>query len=163
MYHTQERRTIRLTSPVLCERSDAWLGNAYYFWDDIVDAERWGDKSKKRTGSFEIYASQITVDNFLDTVFNEDHYLFYKKQIEKVSKTIEKKARRKASIKDIAAYINEKAWLGNLDGILFQDLPIGYHELIPDYPYRKRIQAAVYNIDCVLSFIFIKDEKCITI
>ncbi len=32
MFHTQEKREIALTAPILCVRSDAWLGEAYYFW-----------------------------------------------------------------------------------------------------------------------------------
>lgn len=40
-YHTQEARKRKLDAPILCQRDDAWLGNAYYFWLDIEDAEDW--------------------------------------------------------------------------------------------------------------------------
>ena len=39
MYHTQEKRQNRVFQPVLCTRRDAWLGHAYYFWNDIYDEE----------------------------------------------------------------------------------------------------------------------------
>ena len=51
MYHTQESRSKKLVEPALCEEPDAWLGNAYYFWDQIHDAVQWGQKKKKETGS----------------------------------------------------------------------------------------------------------------
>ena len=84
MYHTQEKRKVRLVSPVKCNRCDAWLGHGYYFWDDYDDAFIWGKKSKNKTGVFEIYKSIINTENFLNTVFDEKGYNFYKKQIEKI-------------------------------------------------------------------------------
>ena len=53
MYHTQEKRQSRLYQPILCTRRDAWLGHAYYFWDDISDADVWGVKSKRKTGRYD--------------------------------------------------------------------------------------------------------------
>lgn len=158
MYHTQEKRKIRLENPVICRRGDAWLGSGYYFWDEEMDAISWGYNSKKRTGRFEIYEASINTDNFLNTVFNEDHYKFYRAQIDKVGKHILKKTGLKATVKDICEYINERAkWIDDIDGILFQDLPVGDISLIDKYPYRKRIQAAVYKLSCINDFLF-KDE-----
>ena len=48
MYHTQEKRHERLTAPQLSTWNNAWLGVAYYFWDDEIDAIHWGNKSKKK-------------------------------------------------------------------------------------------------------------------
>ena len=91
MYHTQEKRPVRLSTPIICVRDDAWLGDGYYFWNDLADAEQWGQNSKKRTGWYEIYNASIDCSTILDTVFNEEHYQFWLKQVEKAAKTIIKK------------------------------------------------------------------------
>lgn len=159
MYHTQEKWQHRLSEPKMCERADAWLGTGYYFWDDFEDAIIWGNNSKRRTKKFEIYSANIETSKMLNTVFNEEHYTFYKKQIEKVGKNILKKTGKKASILDICDYINNKAkWREDLDGVLFQDLPTGDNLLINKFPYRKRIQAAIYNLSCIENFSF-EDEQ----
>ncbi|MBL3922920.1 hypothetical protein FH717_06225 [Bacteroides thetaiotaomicron] len=158
MYHTQEKRRFRLSGPAICSRNDAWLGSGYYFWDEETDAVSWGYNSKKRTGAFEIYKANIETENFLNTVFNEEHYNFYRSQIDKVGERIWKKTGIKATVEDVCEYINEKAkWTEELDGIIFQDLPTGDSILINKYPYRKRIQAVVYKLSCITDFIF-KDE-----
>jgi hypothetical protein len=84
-YHTQEHRKVELTQPVICCRDDAWLGKGYYFWYYEEDAFIWGQTSKKRTGSFEIYSADIDISTCLDTVFTKEHYEFWYKQIEKIS------------------------------------------------------------------------------
>ena len=50
MYHTQEQREVTLAAPKMCTKSDAWLGEAFYFWDDRWDAEKWGHDFKYKTG-----------------------------------------------------------------------------------------------------------------
>ncbi|GAE83314.1 hypothetical protein JCM10512_1578 [Bacteroides reticulotermitis JCM 10512] len=118
----------------------------------------WGHSSKKCTGAFEIYKANIETGNFLNTVFNEEHYNFYRSQIDKVGKHIYIKTGLKATVEDICEYINERAkWTDELDGIIFQDLPTGDSILIKKYPYRKRIQAVVYKLSCINNFSF-KDE-----
>ena len=39
VFHTQESREKELSFPQKCLREDAWLGEAYYFWKEIEDAE----------------------------------------------------------------------------------------------------------------------------
>lgn len=161
MYHTQEKRGAKLNSPIVCERRDAWLGRGYYFWDKEEDAMTWGHRSKKRTGRFQIYEANIKSDNFLNTVFNEEHYNFFEKQIEKAGKAIVKMTGMKPTVEDICEYINEKAkWSQTMDGILFQDLPNGSNIMISNFPYRKRIQAVIYKIECIMSFQFKDECKC---
>ena len=60
-----------------------------------------------------------------------------------------------------------------LDGILFQDLPTNPNKLLVKpieynnnskrvvFPYRKRIQLAVYNSKIIRTFAFLKREECI--
>ena len=54
-YHTQENRGEQLEKPILCSKDDAWLGEAYYFWENEDDANFWGVKFKNKTGRFDIY------------------------------------------------------------------------------------------------------------
>jgi len=161
MFHTQEKRDMRLTSPIKCSRDDAWLGEGYYFWDDLNDAKQWGNKSKRKTGAFEIYRSEIDIENFLNTVFNEEHYRFWVRQIEKAAKVIQLKTRTKPTIKEINEYFKEKASWDELDGILFQDLPINENlSKVKSFYYRKRIQAVVYNVEKIINFVFHFEGKC---
>ena len=161
MYHTQERRKIRLTKPILAKRKNAWLGIAYYFWANEMDAMHWGVESKRGTGYYEVYSSLIDCEDVLDTVFNEEHYDFWVKQIEKAAKKIIKITGKKTTIKEINTYFTENAkWSEITSGIMFQDLPFSDDLLVYDLNYRKRIQLAVYNIGIILNFAFHFDQKC---
>lgn len=129
-YHTQESRKTILSSPIPCTRDDAWLGNGIYFWYELEDAEDWGNNSKRRTNYYEIYKSEIQIENILDSVFNEEHYYFWLKQIEKVAKAIISKTKMKPSIKELNDYFKERGTWDVLDGILFQDLPTNSKKLL---------------------------------
>ena len=155
-FHTQESRTKQLTEPKLCSRFDAWLGEAFYFWYEEFDAEQWGNNSKNRAGHYEIYSCEIDDENVIDTVFNEEHYYFWLKQVEKVARAIIIKTNKKPTIKELNDYIVEHNIWGEVDGIRFQDLPVNNEHLlikpieysknkIRSIAYRKRIQLAVYN------------------
>jgi hypothetical protein len=152
-YHTQESRKNILKNPIRCIRDDAWLGEAFYFWLDLEDAEEWGNKSKRGSNYYEVYQSEIQIDNILDTVFNEDHYFFW-------------------FIKELNDYLKERGLWNEIHGIKFQDLPASAERLlirpieykagkIRHFQYRKRIQLAVYNMEIILNFEFLKREKCI--
>ena len=161
MYHTQEKRRTKLTSPIMCINDNAWLGEGYYFWNDILDAIFWGHESKKRTGYFEIYNAEIDCENILDTVFNEEHYNFWVKQIEKAAKHFIKTADVKPTIKEINEYFTEVSkWTNKFNGILFQDLPYSKDLLVQNLYYRKRIQMVVFNLDIIRNFAFHSDMKC---
>ena len=161
MYHTQERRRNRLSGPILAERKNAWLGVAYYFWADEMDAMHWGTESKTSTGYYEVYNASIDCENVLDTVFNEEHYNFWVNQIEKAAKKITKYTGKKATIKEINTYFTENAkWSEVTDGIMFQDLPFSDDLLVEKFNYRKRIQLAVFNIGIILTFGFLYELKC---
>ena len=158
MYHTQEKRQNRLFQPVLCARRDAWLGHAYYFWDDIYDANVWGTKSKRRTGRYEVYKGVIESENILDTVFTETGYQFFLQTINKVIEVFLNKTGRLPEIPDVCNYIMRVAkWNTVLDGVLFSDSP---NTDIEKFNYRKRIQLALYNPKCLVSFEFLKEGLC---
>ncbi|MDR2449097.1 MAG: hypothetical protein LBD52_03980 [Prevotellaceae bacterium] len=153
MYHTQEKRSRLLNAPVMCNKCDAWLGDGYYFWNDEIDALHWGGNSKRKTGYFEIYSATISCENILDTVFNEEHYKFWIKQIEKAAKYIIKKTNIKPTISEINQYFKEKAkWENLTDGIMFQDLPHSTDLLVINFNYRKRIQLVAYKLKIIHNF-----------
>lgn len=169
-YHTQEHRTPKLNKPVKCTRDDAWLGDGYYFWDDLDDARKWGITSKKRTGQYEVYKSRVNCENILDTVFNEEHYRFWLKQIEKTAEKLIKKTKMKPTLKEINDYFKERASWDDLDGIMFQDLPgnldfllvkpIEYGRKKRAFVYKKRIQIAIYKLHAVLNFDLFEVDDC---
>lgn len=166
VYHTQEKRTKILTFPIPCIRDDAWLGEAYYFWKEESDAHEWGHNSKKRTGYFEVYTCDLNSENFLDTVFNEEHYYFWIRQLEKIAKKIMIKTSEKPTLKELNDYIRDKKIWPQIDYIQFQDLPInsekalvkpieyrqGYKRKFRTVAFRKRIQISVYNQKIISNF-----------
>jgi hypothetical protein len=181
MYHTQESRTAKLTAAVPCVRDDAWLGEGLYFWNTLHDADYWGNTSKKATGYYEVYQSLIESENLLDTVFNEEHYEFWLKQIEKVGMKFVKDTGNKPTLKELNDYFKEKATWTEVDGILFQDLPAnnnflmvkpiikpvpfrgGNREILVSFAYRKRIQLVVYNSKIITNFDLLKREQVLKI
>jgi hypothetical protein len=176
MYHTQERWDNRLKAPIICVRNDAWLGDAYYYWLNEDDAKNWGINSKRATGWYEVYQSDINCENVLDTVFNEKHYNLWLKTIEKVAKIIAKATYNKPTLKELNDYLKERGDWSEVDGIMFQDLPNKeYYTLIKPiiykdkvtqvekkvyFTYRKRIQLAVFNEEVILSFAHFLTEEC---
>ncbi|MEK7257464.1 MAG: hypothetical protein AAB316_22100 [Bacteroidota bacterium] len=167
MFHTQERRQDMLYAPMKCLREDAWLGEGYYFWYDVQDAEYWGRVSKTTTGYYEVYSSKIDCSKVLDTVFNEEQYLYWLNQIEKVSSMFTERTGQKPTLKEVNEFFKEWGTWKELDGILFQDLPNsetlnlvapvevergGGKKWKRYFAYRKRIQLAVYNLKALQSF-----------
>ena len=152
-YHTQENRNDELGNPIFCNKDNAWLGEAYYFWENEDDAVFWGVKFKKKTGKYDIYKSEINIDNVLDTVFNREEYAFWIKQIEKAAKFFVKKTGTKPTLKEINDFFYERKVWTDIDGILFQDIsenPI--HFMVKEFQYKKRIQLALYNNKKIVTF-----------
>ncbi|WP_367914802.1 hypothetical protein [Leadbetterella sp. DM7] len=175
LYHTQEKRKNILAFPLLCIRDDAWLGEAFYFWKEESDAHDWGHNSKRATGYFEVYACDIHSNSFLDTVFNETHYNFWIKQLEKIAKKILVKTHEKPTLKELNDYIKDRHVWPQIDYIQFQDLPAnqeksfvkpityrhGKKRKVRTVAFRKRIQIAVYNHEIISNFVLKASERVI--
>ena len=172
VFHTQEKRDKELDFPKQCVRDDAWLGEAFYFWKEELDAEDWGNKSKRGRKYFEIYQCDLVSENFLDTVFNETHYYFWIRQLEKIAKKIMAKTKEKPTLKELNDYIRDKNVWSEVNFIQFQDLPINSERsLVKPITYkggkvrtvafRKRIQIAVYNQEIISNFVLLKVEQVI--
>lgn len=168
-YHTQEKREQPLQQPCICYRDDAWLGEGYYFWLDLSDAEYWGDTSKRRTGRYVIYRAEIDYTHVLDTVFNEEHYYFWLHQIEKVALKMTKTAHVKPTLKELNDYFKERGTWDEVAGIQFQDLPASEHyslvfinrkERPSMFAYKKRIQVVVFDTEIINNFALLKEENC---
>ena len=152
-YHTQEKRKTQLIEPIKCINEYAWLGEGWYFWVTEDDALFWGNVKKRKTGEFVIYSCDIDCENVLDTVFNEKHYYYWIKTIEKVAKNILQKTGLKPSLKDLNDYIRAHGVWDDVDGIMFQDIsenPI--HFMVKEFQYKKRIQIALYAKNKISKF-----------
>ncbi len=172
VYHTQEKRQKPLDFPKPCIRDDAWLGEAYYFWKEEVDADDWGNNSKRRTKYYEVYECVLNSENCLDTVFNEEHYYFWIMQLEKIAKKIMIKTGEKPTLKELNDYIRDKNVWPQVDFIRFQDLPTNSERSlvrpilykngkVRTVAFRKRIQIAVYNKEIIFNFALKKTERVI--
>jgi len=151
MFHTQECRAKKLTEPRKCIDDNAWLGAGYYFWYDKLDAIKWGEDFKTKTGSYEIYIATIDFSEILDTVFDEEHYKYWLKWINSARKKLAKKMSN-PTLKEVNEYLLEM--LNEFDGVMYQDLPTNlFSSVLPiagskqSFVYRKRIQLVLYNID----------------
>lgn len=167
MFHTQEDRGDVLKKPIPCKRTDAWLGEGCYFWDELEDAMMWGDNSKRRTQRYSVYNAIINMEDVLDTVFNEVNYKFFIKQIDKVAEAIIKKTNKKPTLKQVHFALRKKQVWNAVKGIMFQDIPINRNlsKIQPFdngmvFTYKKRIQLVSYDNNIVLSFDHRFSENC---
>lgn len=162
MFHTQEKWEKQLLEPIKCLKDNAWLGVAWYFWYDEEDAVFWGITAKRRTKYYEIYSALLDCENVLDTVFNEEHYLFWVKQIEKAQKVFAKNVGIVPNLKQLNDYFFERNIWNKFSGIMYQNVPQnGSNEIIKDFHYKKRIQLAVYDLRIMRNFAHVSEGQCV--
>jgi hypothetical protein len=161
MYHTQEKWRTILTAPIPTTNQDAWLGDGYYFWYYENDAVWWGRTAKRRTRYYEVYKATVNCENVLDTVFNEDHYTFWIKNIEKAINKYMKSGKNSLTLKYINDFFKEKGVFEGIDGVLFQDISDNPENwIVKKFQYKKRIQIAVYNLDIISNFALEFEAEC---
>lgn len=161
MYHTQEKWRNNLTAPIQTINQDAWLGDGYYFWYEENDAVWWGRTAKKRKGYYEVYKANIDCDNVLDTVFNESHYIFWLKNIDRAIEKYMKSGKNSLTLKYINDFFREKSVLDGIDGVMFQDISDNPDNwIVKKFQYKKRIQLAVYNLQIISSFALEFEAEC---
>jgi hypothetical protein len=163
MFHTQEKRGVRITEPIKCVDENAWLGEAWYFWYYRGDADFWGITFKRATGYYEVYSADINCENVLDTVFNEEHYNFWIDKIEKAIKTFYKKnTGQNIKIRDINDFFMERGLYEGVDCVMFQDITRNpQYWVAKNFQYKKRIQLAIYNRAIIANFVLESEEKCV--
>ncbi|QEC41561.1 hypothetical protein [Pseudobacter ginsenosidimutans] len=160
MFHTQEKRAELLKGPIICSYLNAWLGEAYYFWYSLDDAHYWGITSKRKTGYFEVYQADIVCENILDTVFNEEHYNFWIKNIEKAITRFTKAGIEEITLALVNKYFTEKNIWTQFQGIMFQDIS-SKKSNIKDFHYKKRIQLGVFDHKIITNFALRYDCPCV--
>ena len=161
LYHTQEKWEHKLIMPVLTKNPEAWLGEGYYFWYYENDAIWWGRTAKKRTGYYQVYKAEIEFENILDTVFNEEHYIFWGKNIEKAIEKYIKNQKGEISLKYINDFFKDKGIFDGIDGVLFQDITNNPDNwIVKKFQYKKRIQLAVYNLPIINTFTHKFEAQC---
>ena len=167
-FHTQECRPTALQQPLKCVNKKAWLGFGYYFWLEEEYAHYWGQDAKihEKSESYDIYQADLNIDNCINTVFDEEGYVFF---IEKIEDAIQRYKNRKIPItlENINRYLAEKVWtkLG-ITGIIYDDKPTNprnknriYSE-IPDLYYKKRIQVVIFDLKNVCNFeMYLENKK----
>lgn len=171
VYHTQEYRPDDdpLEEPIICDAKNAWLGKGYYFWFDLEYAHYWGEDFKKGyskyPGYYSIYKANINLSAFIDTVFNEEGYNFFKDSIEDSFKTIEESG-KKVTLETVNRFLADKIWLKlNINGIIFDDKPSNprtkdrIYSRIPDLYYKKRIQVVSFKLENISNFALYLDEQ----
>lgn len=161
LYHTQEKRDYELSTPVPTKNPEAWLGEGYYFWYYENDAIWWGRTAKKRTGFYQVYKAEIEFENILDTVFNEEHYIFWVKNVEKAIEKYIKNQKGEISLKYVNDFFKDKGIFEGIDGVLFQDITNNPDNwLVKKFQYKKRIQLAVYNLPIINTFALEFEAEC---
>lgn len=161
MFHTQEKRGQKLSEARKCEKDNAWLGSAWYFWYDIDDAVHWGISSKRGTGYYEIYSANIDCSNILDTVFNEEDYQLWLKAIKKAELRF-LKAGKTPTLKLINDFFIQHSIWSQFSGIMFQDISNNTENyIVTGFQYKKRIQLAVYHNETINSFVLDSEGKCV--
>ena len=110
---------------------------------------------KRNTGEYEVYKALIDCENVLDTVFNEEHYLFWIDKVEKAIAKLLEYDRRKLSLHELNRLFKKDGVFTGIDGIMFQDISNNSEYWISDkFQYKKRIQLAVYNRGIIKNFGF---------
>jgi hypothetical protein len=167
-YHTQAHNKGILNFPELAEGADQWLGDGFYFWQDFQFTEWWGDNKKckywNKSKRYDIYKAELEFepDDFIDTVFNEVDYYYFVNNIEKFSKSFQKKFRKKPTLEEFNLFIkNFKVW-DNIKIIRFQDVPENdYLVEVKGFYYKKRIQIRVNKPTIISNFVHLITKDCI--
>lgn len=165
VFHTQEARDKELSIPIKCTRSDAWLGEGFYFWLEEEFAHYWGCDSKKPI--YCIYKGYLLDKNILNATFSSKGYSLFVKEIEKAIACIKKHTpAHPISLAQVNRYLTDRIWpkLG-IKGIIYDDLPqnprLGtrtYSEIKPLY-YKKRVQLVLFDLSTLERFEVYKDNQ----
>jgi hypothetical protein len=159
-FHVQEYRPVELHQPIKCCNENAWLGMGYYFWIENEFAHYWGQDKKvsDKYKSYEIYCADLNIKNCLNTVFNEEHYWFFRKKIEEVIQVYHNR-KKSFNLDTIHNFLAENIWTKHgIEGIIYDDKPSNprnknriYSE-IPNLYYKKRIQIIIFDLKNINNF-----------
>lgn len=171
-YHTQEFRSDEqpLENPIICNAKNAWLGIGYYFWLELEYAHYWGEDFKKNyikdPGRYSIYKADLDTTNFIDTVFDEEGYNFFKDSIEDSFEKLAKQ-NKVITLETVNRFLADNIWPSlNICGIIYDDKPNNpvkkrdrIYSQIPDLFYKKRIQVVSFKLENIHNFALYLDEQ----
>lgn len=168
VFHTQEAWAKRLGFPILACGNYQWLGDGYYFWKDYEFSELWGENKKCPKGGsrkFDIYKATLEFeeDELIDTVFNENDYYQFIKNVELFAKKYEKKKKKKPTLEEFNDFISDYGLWQEIKIIQFQDVPTKNNRLlkVKNFFYKKRIQIRVNKANIVTKFEHFREKDCI--
>ena len=167
-YHAQECRSTELKRPIKCANKKAWLGFGYYFWLEEEFAHYWGLDAKihEKSKSYDIYRADLDIKNCINTVFDEEGYLYFIEEIEDAILNFKNKG-KSFSLAEINRFLAEKVWAKyGIEGIIYDDKPTNprnknriYSE-IPDLYYKKRIQIVIFELKNICNFeLYLKNQN----
>lgn len=166
VYHTQEFRPLTLSFPVLAVGNEQWLGDGFYFWQDYEFSQWWGD-TKKCPNPFKQYSIfkatlNFEMDDFIDTVFNEQDYYNFVKVIEDFAKAYKRRFKSKPTLEDFNDFISDNNIWDSIKVIRFQDVPENNNLVeVNGFYYKKRIQIRVNEPDIIVNFAHFKNFLCV--
>lgn len=164
VYHTQERRQEIMNFPGLATGNEQWLGDGYYFWQDLELAIWWGRVMKcLRRCTFDVYSAELIIeeDNFLDTVFNENDYRQFIRVVEEFADRYRHLFNSKPNLEEFNEFISDFNIWGSITVIRFQDVPQRNELLkINNFFYKKRIQLIVREPELITNFALKQNFNC---
>lgn len=166
VYQTQEFRSINLDFPILATGNEQWLGDGYYFWQDYEFAKWWGETKKitKLNRSYSVFKAYLAIneDNFIDTVFNQEDYYNFVKNVELFAEKYSTKFNKKPTLEEFNDFIIDFNLWTNIKVIRFQDVPENDQLMkVNRYYYKKRIQIRVNEPQIITKFEPYKILTCI--
>jgi hypothetical protein len=165
VYHTQEYRKDTLEFPVLAEGPEQWLGDGFYFWQDLEFAHWWGPKKKCQhpNTQFSIFKAKLEFqkDDFIDTVFVEQDYYDFVYNVELFAKQYKRMFGKKPTLEEFNDFIADNNIWNEIKVIRFQDIPENNDLMdVKGYYYKKRIQIRVNSPDIISTFAHFKNVLC---
>lgn len=157
VFHTQEHLFPILKMPIKGTGNDMWLGDGFYFWQDLEFAHIWGI-DKKSSGANKMYQIFVATlefeeEDYIDTVFNEHDYYNFVSTVERFADEYYSTYKEKPTLEDFNDFIMDNNLWNNIKVIRFQDLPDNNRHLkVLNYYYKKRIQIRVNRPEIITNF-----------
>lgn len=175
VYHTNQHRGNILSAPVFATGNTQWLGDGYYFWQDLEFAEEWGynricngeEYKKGIYNKFDIYEAEIDIDfpseYTIDSVFNEEDYYGFLSIVEDFATLYFKNHGDWPDLGKFNDFIAGYDLWKDTVAIRFQDLPLKNERpylKVKKFYYKKRIQIVLYDVYKIHKFTHYKTLDC---
>lgn len=171
---TRKKEAIRL-HPMYAPRrpgaGDQWLGEGFYFWQELEFAHFWGKSHVcKNNSQYEIYSAKLLADfkndeRFLDLVYDEAAYKRFEKIIDDFGTRYYRLFKKTPELSDFNDFAQDQDIWHDILAIRFNDNPThnNYNSLIlkiKGIPYKKRIQIVVFELSIISNFVRLSVNSC---